>query len=111
MLPTALDELIPSFEYTLREMPLDGPGTEEQLRGDLRVRETVARESGNLLLLRCELVARLSAALSGRLTRGDQLAARPLGEPHHSHGGEHLMSRTKLLARVFPTPLAPQHSP
>ena len=92
-------------------MPFDGAGAKEELCADLRVRETVARESDNLLFLRCELVARLSAALSDRLARRDQLSARALGERLHSNGGKHVVRRTKLLACVASSPLAPQPLP
>ena len=96
---------------TFREMPLDGPGAEEQLGPDIGVRETLARESGDLLFLWRELVACLGAALSDRLTGGDQLAAGALGKPLHADGAEHLVSRTKLVACVGPTSLAPQPLP
>jgi hypothetical protein len=92
-------------------MPFDGAGAQEELSPDLRVGEAVTCESDNLLLLRCELVARLSAALPDRLAGRDQLSARALGERRHSNGGKHVVRRTKLLACVASSPLAPQPLP
>src|SRR5215207_10667099 len=48
----------------LLQVPLDRAGAEEELGADLRVRPTVAREPGDVLLLGSELVARVVAALA-----------------------------------------------
>ena len=95
----------------LAEMPFDGAGAQEELCSDLRIRETIARESDNLLFLGGELVACLSTALSDGLARRDQLSARALGERLHSDGGKHVVRRTKLLACAASSPLAPQPLP
>src|SRR5215208_7008200 len=55
----------------LLEVPLDGTGAEEQPGADLRIGETAAREAGDLLLLRRELVARLDSALAHLLGLDD----------------------------------------
>src|SRR4051794_15584961 len=62
------------------QMPLDGARADEQLRADLGIRAPIARQAGDLRLLRGELVARLHRALADGLTRGEQLAAGALGE-------------------------------
>src|SRR4029453_9294724 len=95
----------------LSEMPPDGAGAQKELSTDLRVGKTVAGEPDNLLLLRCELVARLSAALPDGLAGRDQLSARALGESLHSNAGKLVGRRTKLPARVASSPLPPQPLP
>src|SRR5580693_9715046 len=70
------------------QVPLHRARADEQLRADLRVRQAVAGEPGDLLLLRRELLARIGAAFAYLLTRRDQLAAGALGERLHSDRGE-----------------------
>src|SRR5580698_10668094 len=76
------------------QVPLDRARADEQLRADLRVRQAVAGQPGDLLLLRRELVARVGASLAHLLARGEQLAAGALGERLHPDRGEQAMRRT-----------------
>ena len=61
----ALRESIPSFAEHLVQMPLNGARTQEQLGADLRVREAVASQPRDLLLLWRELRARLGGRTRG----------------------------------------------
>src|SRR3954447_11664272 len=72
----------------LLEVPFDGARAEEELGADLRVRPPVAREPGDVLLLRGELVARVVAALAHLLAGGQQLVAGTFGEPRGAHRQE-----------------------
>ena len=83
-------------------------GLRNRLRADLRVRQAVAGEPGDLRLLRGQLVARLGAALADRLAGGEQLAAGALGERLDAHLGEHVVRRAQLLAGVDAPALAAQ---
>ena len=60
-------QLVPGADAELGEhlgqVPFDGARGQEQLRADLRVRQAVAGQPGDLLLLRGELVARLELRL------------------------------------------------
>jgi hypothetical protein len=76
------------------------------LAADLRVRQAVASEASDLLLLRSELVARLGAALAHLLARRDQLAAGAFGEGLHPDRGEQVVGGAQLLACVDPAALA-----
>src|SRR5580693_5274399 len=76
------------------QVPLDRARTDEQLRADLRVRQAVAGQPGDLLLLRRELVARVGASLADLLARREQLAAGALGERLHPDRGEQVVGRT-----------------
>ena len=72
------------------------------------LREPVAGEPGDLLLLRRELLARLERALAPLRAGGDQLAPGALGERLHPDLGEHLLGRPEPLARLAETRLAAQ---
>src|SRR4051812_30685648 len=64
----------------LAEVPFDRTRAEEQPGADLRVGEAVACQTGDLVLLRREVVARLDGALAHLLPRCQELAAGALGE-------------------------------
>src|SRR6202023_1969399 len=66
------------FGVHLTQVPFDRARGQEQLRADLRIRQAIAGQPGDLLLLRRELVARLDTALSRLLAAGQQVA---LGAP------------------------------
>src|SRR5580704_11441911 len=76
------------------QVPLDRARADEQLRADLRVRQAVAGQPGDLLLLRRELVARVGASLAHLLARREELAAGALGERLHPDRGEQVVGRT-----------------
>src|SRR5690348_20068 len=87
----------PELREHLAQMPLDRARTDEELCADLRIRQAVAREPGDLLLLRCQLVARLGAAFSHLLAGCEQLPAGAFGERFHPDLGERGVGRTQLL--------------
>src|SRR3984885_10965603 len=84
----------------LAEVVLDRPRTDEKLRADRNVRESVSSEPRNLDLLRGQLVAGLDCAFARRLSRGHELATGTLGESVSPDRGEHLVGHVKVLARV-----------
>src|SRR4051794_30715715 len=90
----------------LPQVPLDCAGAEEQPGADLGIGKTVAREAGDLLLLRRELVARLDRALARPRARRHELAAGALGERLHADRVEHLVGGAQLRARIR-TPALP----
>src|ERR1700730_3681472 len=61
------------------QVPFDRARGQEQLGADLRVRQAVAGQPCDLLLLRGEMVARLEAPLAHFLARGDPLPPGALG--------------------------------
>jgi hypothetical protein len=73
-----------SLPKTVVQVVLDGLGTHEQWRADLRVDEAFAGQSGDLSLLGGEVLGRLDGALSGPLASRQELALRPLGEGLHT---------------------------
>ena len=75
-----LRELMSSFMKTLRRWYSTVRGLMNSLRADLRVRQPVAGQPGDLRLLGREHVARLVGAPARGLTRGQELAAGALGE-------------------------------
>src|SRR5690242_16571866 len=89
-------------------MPLDRAGADEQPATDLRVGQTVAGKTGNLLFLCGQLVACLVASLAHLLTRCQELSFGALRECFHSDRGEHLVSCAELLPGVDATILATQ---
>src|SRR5918994_1079311 len=90
----------------LLQVPLDSTGAKEQPGADLRIGKTVAREAGDLLLLRRELVARLHRALAHPPARRHELAAGTLGKRLHTDRVEHLVGGAQLHARIR-TPTLP----
>src|SRR5690349_16596306 len=89
-------------------MPLDGARAEKEPRTDLRVRQPLAGESRDLLLLRRQLISRVGRSLAGLHAGGRQLAAGALGEGLHPRLAEHPVRRTQLLARFQPPTLPAQ---
>src|SRR4051794_2523794 len=73
------------------QVPLDRANADEKLRSDLRIRQDVPRETGDLLLLRSQLAARLDAALAHLSSGSDELPACPLGERLHADRREHVV--------------------
>ena len=67
------------FGEHVAQVPLDGARADEQLRADLRVRQALACEPGDLLLLRRELLACPGATLVRFLACRQQLAAAAWG--------------------------------
>src|SRR5918995_311602 len=94
------------FGEHLVQVVLNRPGADEELGADVGVGEPVAGESGDLSLLRCEVVPRFHAALPRGLTGGLELATSALGEGLHAHLGQHLVGDPQLLARVTAPALA-----
>ena len=86
-------------------MPFDRSWTQEELGADLRVRETVTGEAGDLLLLRCEFVAYLRGPCMDPFACREQLDACSLGEGVHPGGGEQIVCRPELIAGLDPSSL------
>src|SRR5262245_35590173 len=62
------------------QVPFDGARTEEELRSDLGIRVSIARERRDLRLLRGELRARVVCPLARRRAGREQLAGGTAGE-------------------------------
>src|SRR5207248_10182082 len=92
--------------YTTLFRSLDGPRAEEEPRTNLRVRQPVTGQLGDLPLLRGQIVPGLDSALARVLPRREQLAPGALGEPIGSDAVEHAMGSTQLVARIH-TPVLP----
>src|SRR5262249_60606810 len=92
----------------LAQVPFNRTWAQEQLRADLRVREPVPGEAGDLFLLRGQLIAGLGTALAHLLARGDELPAGPLGVRRVAHSVEHDMREAELLAGIDAAVLAAQ---
>src|SRR5215218_9753443 len=99
------------FGEHLLEVPFDRARAEEELGADLRVGPPVAREPGDVLLLRGELVARVVAALAHLLAGGQQLVPGTLGESRCARRQEHVARDAQLLARIDAPALAAQPFP
>ena len=89
-------------------MPLDRARADEHLAGDLRVGGAVSGKSGDLTLLRGQVVTRLDGTAAYRLPGREELPARTLGEARHPDLGEHLVRGAQLFAGVDPAALAAQ---
>src|SRR3954452_11750954 len=81
-------------------MPLHGAGAQEETDANLRVREPVASETGDLLLLGGQLVAGLDRPPAHRLAGGLQLATGALGEGLQAHVGEPAVRGPEPISRV-----------
>src|SRR4051795_13604150 len=96
------------LQEDLAQVVLHRAGADEQLRADLGIGETLSRQPRDVRLLGCEHLARVVGALSHRLTRGQELVPRALGESLGPDAAERLVSRSELLTRVDAAILAPQ---
>src|SRR4051812_44630095 len=78
----------PELGEHVAQVPLDGAFAEEEAGADLRVREPIAGELGDLTLLRREIVAGLGDPPAGPLPRGGGLGAGAVGgrPPPPGHG-------------------------
>jgi len=92
----------------LREVVLDGSGTDEQAGADLGVGEPLSRQPGDAGLLGRELPGNLRCSVAHCLSGGQQLPTSPFGEARHSHGAEHLVRGPELLAGIRAGVLAAQ---
>src|SRR4051812_8619365 len=87
------------------QMPFDRAYTDEELCSDLRIRQDVPRETGDLHLLRSQLAARLDAALAQLSSGRDELTACALGKCLHADRREHVVGCMQLFACVDPPTL------
>src|SRR5688500_17933626 len=101
----------PELGEHLLEVPLDGARAEEELGADLRVRASFARQAGDLLLLRCQLVPGVVAPLAHLLARRAKLVPGALGEPLGAQRQERVAGDAELLARIDAPALAAQPFP
>src|SRR5215475_1379109 len=89
-------------------MELDRPRREEQLGGDLLVREAFGDQASDLELLRGQLVDGARVALPRSLTCGLQLGPRTLGPRLGAESLEGLERESKMHARLGPLASPPQ---
>src|SRR5215813_11407347 len=89
-------------------MPLDRAGAEKELGANLRIRQTVLRQAGDVQLLGRQLVASLRRAFADLLSGREQLGACALGKRLHSDVDEQLVRSAQLLASVHAAILPPQ---
>ena len=83
----------------LGQVALDRARAEEQPGCDLRVRQAVTGQPGDLCLLRGQLtISHGHRAPAGGLAGGPQLAPGPRGEPLHAHRLKHAMRGAAVTA-------------
>src|SRR3954451_18234206 len=92
-------------------MPLDSARAEEEPGTDLRIRQAVASEARDLLLLRGENIARRDRPLGNLGPCREQLPPGPFGESLHPDRCELLVRGAKLDACIAPAILAAQPLP
>ena len=98
----------PELGEHIAQVPFDRPRADEELGGDLRIGVAVAREPGDVRLLRRELVARVVAALAHLLPGGRSSRRARSAKAVRAHRGEQLARGAQLLARVDAPALAAQ---
>src|SRR4051812_22080141 len=99
------------FEEYLAEVPFDGAGADEQFRSDLRVGASGAGQSGDVLLLRGQILVGVDLPLPDLLAGGPQLSACALGERVGPDHDEKLVGGAKRVACVAPPVLATKPLP
>src|SRR5271163_1451415 len=87
------------------QMPFYGAYADEQLRGDLRVRETRPGQLGDLQLLCRELAVAGDRAFAHRLAGCEKLAAGPLRKRLSAHLFKQVVSSAQLLSGLDPSVL------
>src|SRR5580693_4249689 len=96
----------------LAQVVLDRARAEKQPGADLRVREALAGQPGDLGLLGGQVErGGYGAFAGGGLAGGLQLAPSPRRERRHSHRIQHAVGRAQLLARVSTAALSAQPLP
>ena len=102
----------PELSKHLAQMPLHRARAEEMPRRDLRVRQPIAGELGDLSLLRGQIVARLNRPFARTFSPVARSSMpRALGERLHADRGKRLVGAAKLLASVDPAVLPAQPLP
>src|SRR4029453_4573312 len=84
----------------LAQGPFHGACADEEVGADLRVRQAVTGQPGDLLLLWREPVSRVGAAVTNLATRSSQSSPGAVGEGRHADLGELAVRGTQLLARL-----------
>ena len=93
-------EVMSSFPEDLVEVILDGRGGDEEPGGDLRVRRAPGGETGDLCLLRRQVVVGLLRPFTGAFAGGEEFGTRPLREGGGAHGGEQVVRDPQPVAGV-----------
>src|SRR5262245_46282381 len=88
--------------------PFDGLWAVDQTGADLRVRQPVACEFGDLTLLGGEIVEGLRAVATALVAGGGELVGGTLRERLHAHGHEHLVREGEHGSRVESATVARQ---
>src|SRR5262249_24960854 len=99
------------FGEDVAEVAFDGARGQEQLRGDLLVRETLSNEASDVQFLWRELSGRAGVAPASRLAGGAQLASGTLGPGERTHLLERLDGRPEVRASVGSPPLTTKELP
>ncbi len=100
--------LTPSFAKIFLQVPLDRPRTDVERGADLRVREPVRDEPGDVRLLGRQLLGRLDRPLAHRLPGGQQLPAGAIGERVGAHRRQRLVGGPQLRPGVGASTFPPQ---
>src|SRR4029453_17621683 len=93
----------PELRVHLAQVILDGPGADEELAADLRVRLPLDCQADDLHFLRRAVGARGNRARAGGLAGRPQLPTRTFGEGAGPHDLEHVVGGPELLACVAPS--------
>src|SRR5258708_32251805 len=93
------------------QVPLDRAMAEEELRADLLVRQTLARQLRDLALLRRQIIPSLRSSLADFLARGQQLVAGSVSERLHPQRREHVVCAAQLAPCLDAPVLPPQPFP
>src|SRR5258707_8581530 len=93
------------------QVPLDRAMAEEELRADLLVRQTLARQLRDLALLRRQIIPSLRSSLAAFLARAQQLVPASVSERLHTQRREHVVCDAQLVPCLDAPVLPPQPFP
>src|SRR4051794_946389 len=96
------------LQEDLAQVVLHRTGADEQLRADLRVRETISGEPSDLRLLGCEDVEGVHSPSERSLPGSQELATGALGERPGPEATEQLVCGAQLITRIHPATLSPE---
>src|SRR3954454_6668257 len=88
------------FDEYLAEVPFDGAGADEQFRSDFGVGTSVTGQSGDVLLLRGQIVDGVDVAFTDLFAGGDQLSPCALAEGIGADRREQVVGAAQLVAGV-----------
>ena len=103
-----LREVMPSFVNTLRKCHSTVRALMIQLGADFWVGSSLQSETGYLLLLGREVIARVLSSLADCLARRPQLMEGTFGERQHPDFSEHVVGAAELVSCIHAAVLATQ---